>query len=112
MNCSERKKVKIFGVPVDLGSAPLGVEMGPTAIRYAGLIDALQFNDIEYIDHGDLKVDREACENGYIEEIARVSEELAGLVDMICALRYRATHIIPQIQDEPSEIWSIAVINS
>ena len=80
MNCSERKKVKIFGVPVDLGSAPLGVEMGPTAIRYAGLIDALQFNNIKYIDHGDLKVDREACENGSIEEIARVSEELAGLV--------------------------------
>ena len=80
MNCSERKKVKIFGVPVDLGSAPLGVEMGPTAIRYAGLIDALQFNNIEYIDHGDLKVDRCACENGSIEVIARVSEELAELV--------------------------------
>ncbi|MBC8507265.1 MAG: DUF3800 domain-containing protein [Anaerolineales bacterium] len=39
-------------------------------------------------------------------------EELAGLVDLICSMRYRATRIIPDIQDTPSEIWSIAVINS
>lgn len=80
MSFSNRKKVKIFGVPIDLGAKPLGVEMAPAAIRHAGLIDALQFSDIEYIDHGDVRIDREIYENGSIEEIARVSEDLAGLV--------------------------------
>ena len=80
MNSSKRKKVKIFGVPIDLGSKALGVEMGPIAIRYAGLIDALEFNDIEYVDNGDLSIKRETSPNESIKEIARVSEELADLV--------------------------------
>ncbi|MCK5219580.1 arginase family protein, partial [bacterium] len=81
MNCSEIK-VKIFGVPIDLGSKPLGVEMGAAAIRYAGLEDALTFNGIEYHDFGDLRVHRKKGmgTNGQIEEIARVSEQLAKLV--------------------------------
>lgn len=72
--------VKIFGVPIDLGSKPLGVEMGPTAIRYAGLIDALKFNNFDFVDFGDIRIAREKCNNGSIEEIARVSDELANLV--------------------------------
>lgn len=80
MSFSKPKKVKIFGVPVDLGSKPLGVEMGPAAIRYASLHEALQFSNIEYTDYGDLKINRIDCKNGSIEEIARVSEELAELV--------------------------------
>jgi arginase len=81
MISSNHKKVKIFGVPVDLGSRPLGVEMGPSAIRYAGLIDALKFNEIEYIDYGDLRIDRQKNGNGSIDEIARLSNEVAELVD-------------------------------
>ena len=80
MNSSNKKMVKIFGVPIDLGSKPLGVEMGPTAIRYAGLIDALKFNNFDFVDFGDIRIAREKCNNGSIEEIARVSDELANLV--------------------------------
>jgi len=82
MNYSEKKKVTIFGVPIDLGSEPLGVEMGAAAIRYAGLTKALKFNNIECFDYGDLIIDRKSGRNsnGQIEEIARISEELAKLV--------------------------------
>jgi arginase len=80
MNFSKSKRVKIFGVPVDLGVRPLGVEMGPTAIRCAGLTEALQYNDIEYVDYGDLKINRQINQNESIGEIARISEELAELV--------------------------------
>ena len=82
MNYSDRKKVKIIGVPLDLGSKPLGVEMGPAAIRYGGLHEALEFNRIEYIDYGDLKIHpaSDDTNNASIEPIAAVSEELTGLV--------------------------------
>jgi arginase len=76
-----RKKVKIIGVPVDLGTKPLGVDMGPAAIRYAGLIDALQYNEIKHLDYGNMKIDRPQRNNGFIQEIAGMSEELAGLVE-------------------------------
>lgn len=37
-----RKTVKIIGVPMDLGQNQRGVDMGPSAIRYAGLARTLQ----------------------------------------------------------------------
>jgi arginase len=80
MNSSNQKKVKILGVPVDLGSKPLGVEMGPAAIRYAGLIEALKCNGFDYSDYGDLRIDPSSGKDDPIAEIARFSEELAVLV--------------------------------
>lgn len=76
-----KKRVKIIGVPVDLGTKPLGVDMGPAAIRYAGLIDALQYNEIEHLDYGDIHIDRRRRNNGFIKEITGMSEELAMLVE-------------------------------
>ena len=34
-------RVGILGVPLDLGASLRGTDMGPSAIRYAGLADAL-----------------------------------------------------------------------
>lgn len=73
------KKVRIIGVPLDLGARRLGVDMGPSAIRYARLHDALQFNDIEFTDGGDLEIRHEPGTDPK-HTIARVSEELAELV--------------------------------
>lgn len=73
------KKVKIFGVPLDLGSQKLGVDMGPNSLRYAGLIDALNFNNIECRDYGDLYVNHAPNENPK-EIIKEISEKLADLV--------------------------------
>ena len=35
------RPVRVFGVPMDLGADRRGVDMGPSAIRYAGLADAV-----------------------------------------------------------------------
>ncbi|MCB0068466.1 MAG: arginase family protein, partial [Caldilineaceae bacterium] len=35
------RHVKIVGVPMDLGQQRRGVDMGPSAVRYAGLYDRL-----------------------------------------------------------------------
>ncbi|MDQ3566806.1 MAG: arginase family protein, partial [Actinomycetota bacterium] len=40
------KHVEIFGVAMDLGQGRRGVDMGPSAIRYARLTDAL--DDLGY----------------------------------------------------------------
>lgn len=50
------KQVRIIGVPMDYGADRRGVDMGPSAIRYAGLTDHLSVTDIVCVDRGDLSV--------------------------------------------------------
>jgi arginase len=50
------RDVTIIGVPVDLGAGRRGVDMGPSAIRYAGLADRLRAIDCSVLDLGDLAV--------------------------------------------------------
>lgn len=78
------KKVKIFGVPLDLGVDKLGVDMGPTAIRYADLKQALAYNKIDFKDSGDLIIDQYLYDGTGTEEnhrkvISKTSEELSEL---------------------------------
>jgi arginase len=88
MICRTRT-VNVVGVPLDLGVAKLGVDMGPTALRYAGIFEALTFAGLSFVDAGDLPVannfaldrlpapERQAAKRA---EIARVSENLGGHV--------------------------------
>ncbi|PSQ08094.1 arginase [Halobacteriales archaeon QS_6_71_20] len=50
--------VRIIGVPTDYGQDRRGVDMGPSAIRYAGLAAALESADVAAVDEGDLAVPR------------------------------------------------------
>jgi len=52
------RDVRIIGVPMDLGADRRGVDMGPSAIRYAGLADGLEAIGAKCIDWGDLHVPR------------------------------------------------------
>jgi arginase len=81
-------RVDVIGVPMDLGASRRGVDMGPSAIRYARLHEQLRSLDIDTIvDHGNLAVPiREAIEAHdvnakYFGVIERVCEELAELVE-------------------------------
>lgn len=49
-------KTTIIGVPMDLGAGRRGVDMGPSAIRYALLQRRLESLGIEVIDAGNLEV--------------------------------------------------------
>ena len=84
---SKIERVDVIGVPMDLGASRRGVDMGPSAVRYARLHDRLRRLGIERIeDHGNLQVpDREsAAEAGsdakFFPIIDSVCNELAGLV--------------------------------
>lgn len=50
------RSIRVIGVPMDLGADRRGVDMGPSAIRYAGLSDALHDLDYTYTDEGDIDV--------------------------------------------------------
>ena len=50
------KTIRLIGVPMDLGQNHRGVDMGPSAIRYAGLADTLIRLGYEVHDRGNLPV--------------------------------------------------------
>jgi arginase len=79
-------QIEIVGVPMDLGGSRRGVDMGPSAIRYAGLRKRLETLGHTVKDHGNLqvpdRVERET-ENDrarYASEIIRVVQTLAECV--------------------------------
>jgi arginase len=53
-----KKKISLIGVPMDLGQARRGVDMGPSAIRYAGVIERLKQLNHEVEDRGDIEIGR------------------------------------------------------
>jgi len=50
------RPVRVFGVPMDLGADRRGVDMGPSAIRYAGLTDAVESVGLDCEDGGNVPV--------------------------------------------------------
>lgn len=80
-----RKAVQIIGVPIDLGQSHRGVDLGPGALRYAGLASRLEALGYEVYDSGNLSVPvRESLghekESSYLPSISQVCEKasLAG----------------------------------
>ncbi|PZR59536.1 MAG: arginase [Candidatus Meridianibacter frigidus] len=83
-------RVDIVGVPMDLGASRRGVDMGPSAVRYAKLRERLhRFGIARIEDHGNLRVpDRESVREDrddakYLEVIDQVCKELADLIERI-----------------------------
>jgi arginase len=81
--------VHVLGVPMDLGSGRRGVDMGPSAIRIAGLEERLRELGHEVVDEGDLDIkNMEELKVGdvharYLTEIARAARLAAGKVERI-----------------------------
>lgn len=79
--------VHLLGVPMDLGSGRRGVDMGPSAIRIAGLAERLRELGHTVVDDGDIAIkNMEELKVGdvrarYAGEIARASRVVAGKVD-------------------------------
>ena len=81
--------VHVLGVPMDLGSGRRGVDMGPSAIRIAGLDAALRDLGHTVIDDGDIAIkNMEELKVGdvharYLAEITRASTVACRKVDRI-----------------------------
>jgi len=76
--------IRVIGAPIDLGADRRGVDIGPRAIRYAGLIEQLQQLGYGVHDIGDLHVPLPEAEPSgdprlkYLEPITRLAEELSS----------------------------------
>ena len=71
------QKIQLIGVPLDLGQSHRGVDMGPSAVRYAGLAQRLAALGHEVHDYGNVPVPvRETLGTGkklsYLAAIAKV----------------------------------------
>ena len=71
-------RVDVVGVPMDLGADRRGVDMGPSAIRYARLKESLERLGIEVTDHGNLRVP--------VPESATIAEQNAKYYPIIKAV--------------------------
>jgi len=49
-------RIDVIGVPMDLGAGRRGVDMGPSAVRYAGLQAAIERLGIATVDRGNIPV--------------------------------------------------------
>ncbi|GAA5347086.1 arginase [Planifilum fimeticola] len=82
----EKKPITVIGVPMDLGAGRRGVDMGPSAIRYAMLKEKLVQLGFEVEDVGNLHVPTPEAYQvvdpklKYLEEIASVCETLGKTV--------------------------------
>jgi arginase len=79
-------KVAVIGAALDLGQGRRGVDMGPSAIRYAGLAERLEELGHEVIDHGNVPAEiAEASDVGdeqarFLAPILRTCERISKLV--------------------------------
>ncbi|MDP2645715.1 MAG: arginase [Desulfobacterales bacterium] len=79
--------IDIIGFPMDLGTSRRGVDMGPSALRIAGIEEKLKNLGYRVNDRGDVPIKmRESLQAGnpklkYLEEIVRASKVLAGKVE-------------------------------
>lgn len=84
-----RKDISIIGVPLDLGADRRGVDMGPSAIRYANVKERLEKSGYDVVDYGNLNVPTpetyktENTKHRYLDEVKRVNEELAMIVSKV-----------------------------
>ena len=85
------KHISIIGVPSDYGQRRRGVDMGPSAIRYSGVIERLQALNYKVKDEGDIRLKQNKADfQGdpkllNLEEIIHLSEELASKVSQVIA---------------------------
>ena len=86
------KDIAIIGVPMDLGQTRRGVDMGPSAIRYAGVVNRLKKLGYSIEDYGDMTIDypnpgklntQESSHLKNLEEVVAANKTLFKNVDNI-----------------------------
>jgi arginase len=80
------QKVRVIGVPMDLGQSRRGVDMGPSALRVAGLLTRLRQLGCQVDDIGNIPV-KQPEEQPYGEKRAKYLNEIAetcrGLAEIV-----------------------------
>ncbi|MED4533040.1 arginase [Metabacillus fastidiosus] len=81
------KKISIVGVPMDLGQSRRGVDMGPSAMRYADVVERLEKLGYEIHDTGDIeinRIDKEEIQNlKFLKAVTDGNDRLSQAVDKV-----------------------------
>jgi arginase len=89
MNTPKQQTVTVIGFPIDLGSGRRGVDMGPSALRIAGLENKLTQLGYKVEDTGDINIEimeKQKIVNPkmkYLSEILKTSKVLAARVEKV-----------------------------
>jgi arginase len=78
------RSVRIIGAPVDYGANRRGVDMGPSAIRYAGLANELEAAGVSPEDGGDLPVPRAEERDAEASEPAEGKAKFLRETEEVC----------------------------
>jgi arginase len=80
------RKIRVIGVPLDLGASRRGVDMGPSAVRVAGLEARLEALGHQVVDGGNIRVEIAETQNSgsanarFLQEIADTCTRTAEAV--------------------------------
>ncbi|EGQ25184.1 arginase [Mammaliicoccus sciuri] len=83
--------ISMIGVPIDLGQSRRGVDMGPSAMRYAGAVERLRALGHQVMDQGNIVIsavhEKTSSEAGLknLEEVTAATVKLAEAVSNIVA---------------------------
>ncbi|WEG12617.1 arginase [Pullulanibacillus sp. KACC 23026] len=80
------RHISVIGVPMDLGQSRRGVDMGPSAMRYAGLIQRLESLGYEIEDCGDVTIGRPEKSSSIkglknLKAVSEANQQLAQIVE-------------------------------
>ena len=87
VNKNQSKHVDVIGFPMDLGADRRGVDMGPSALRIAGIEEKLKTLGYQVLDLGDVIIRNQERQKvkftklKYLREIVKTSEMLAKKVE-------------------------------
>ena len=82
----EHLKISLIGVPLDFGQSRRGVDMGPSAIRYADAVGRIESIGHQVMDEGDIRVSVvESKKHNHsnlknLDEVVQATTELARKV--------------------------------
>jgi arginase len=85
-------RVDVVGVPMDLGADRRGVDMGPSAIRYARLKESLERLGMTVTDHGNLRVP--------VPESATIAEQNAKYFPIIKAVCDELADVVQNVVEQ------------
>lgn len=109
------KKIDIIGVPTDFGANTRGTNMGPAALRIAGLKERLEFLNLNVTDLGDIQIptreslSAEEKTNQFLPVVTALCQQLKAKVSSS-----KLTQAIPLIigGDHSLSIGSIAGVHA
>jgi arginase len=87
----ERKRIAVLGAPLDLGASRRGVDMGPSAMRYADLEGMLNKLGVEVVDCGNV--------SAQIPEVAALTDEHARYLPEILATCSQLARRVQEISE-------------